>query len=1201
MKQLSFLLSFFIVTSLFAQEKYQGLLWEISGNGLEKNSYIYGNMHVSGRIAFHLGEEFFDAIKSVDAIALESNPIMWLDEILGSEYANNYLGNYAIDNQPYKGFYQDAFKLKKIDNQALAYEISSDHYLANWLLYRENKANSDFEEETFLDMFIYQAASKNNKPIYSLEYFEKTDKLTRLAYLPDMEDKEMPDWLKKMTKEKSEYDLISDAYRAQDLDMIDSLQSALSTYNNIKYMLYERNIIMALNIDSIIKTNTSLFIGIGAAHLPKDKGVINLLRQKGYTVKALPVTISKKSKDEIENFHKKKKQLPYLNEFETEFFSLKVPGKMYETPSLNHQRLFFSPELTNGSFFMVNQISTYTYFNQTNSANYEVKIDSLLFENIPGKIISKTPITKDGFKGIDVLNKTKSGNYQRYQFVFTPLNIFIFKMGGKDNFVEIEGNQFFNTIKMKPITKDWKKIQPLKTDFEVEVPNYYNIKNNTKIASLYGHTEIEAYDDDDKNYYFLKKASLFDTKFIEQDSFELHRIADMFLKELKIDSSIKEMDLINGYPSLLAYCPSKDSTSFISLKIIIKGAYYYLLANVSPTYKKSNPFFESFTFTDFSYTFDFKEKIDSNMQFKVNSNYISPGDFEQLFEIENAKKKAKKETKDTDFEYKYKTENYYSENFERIAVEFIKEHHYKQYLSLDSLWNKEINYIKKENKLIVLDKKYTQKDNIHYLDVIFGDTNSIRTIKTRIILKHGAVYVLKTTSDSLSKPSKFIETFFKTFTPSDSLIGNAVLASKSNLFFEALNGTDSLEKERALKSVKKKIIFSEKDVDRIIAIIKDYPFPENHIESKKQLIIDLGELNSPKIIPFLEQLYPVVEDTAMYQLAILEALIKQKNKSALVKFTKLLDYDIPLGSKGDDINSLFYSFRDSLVLAEVVYPQLLNFTFVSDYKKPIYNLLAQLVDSNYIKPKKYTKYYKQILREAKIELKSQISYEQAQRAKQKDKTSYYYSSYRNEGNQTLVTYSKLLIPFYTKKEVKAYFDKLRTVQDYQLLTDINCKLVSNDIRVTKEVWNYLADDVINYAYLYQELERIKRLDLFPKKENMQLEIAKSILYQKSFNFNEDSLEFISTKVVTVQNETGNVYFFKSKKPKDDNWKLDYTGLQPLSEIEVKIEDVVTKKGEKILKDKNMEELINEKIKSIEIIGHKRAREEDDGSSYFDFF
>ena len=59
----------------FAQinKDYQGLLWKISGNGLEEPSYLYGTMHVSNRVAFHLSETFFDALDNADIIALETN------------------------------------------------------------------------------------------------------------------------------------------------------------------------------------------------------------------------------------------------------------------------------------------------------------------------------------------------------------------------------------------------------------------------------------------------------------------------------------------------------------------------------------------------------------------------------------------------------------------------------------------------------------------------------------------------------------------------------------------------------------------------------------------------------------------------------------------------------------------------------------------------------------------------------------------------------------------------------------------------------------------------------------------------------------------------------------------------------------------------------------------------------------------------
>ncbi|HET9430532.1 MAG TPA: hypothetical protein VFO70_05115, partial [Chitinophagaceae bacterium] len=40
------------------QKKYPSLLWEITGKGLKKPSYLFGTMHVSSKIAFNLADSF---------------------------------------------------------------------------------------------------------------------------------------------------------------------------------------------------------------------------------------------------------------------------------------------------------------------------------------------------------------------------------------------------------------------------------------------------------------------------------------------------------------------------------------------------------------------------------------------------------------------------------------------------------------------------------------------------------------------------------------------------------------------------------------------------------------------------------------------------------------------------------------------------------------------------------------------------------------------------------------------------------------------------------------------------------------------------------------------------------------------------------------------------------------------------------------
>ena len=60
------------------QKKYPSLLWEITGNGQKKPSYLIGTMHVSSKLAFHLPDSFYIAIKNAQVVALETNPETWL-------------------------------------------------------------------------------------------------------------------------------------------------------------------------------------------------------------------------------------------------------------------------------------------------------------------------------------------------------------------------------------------------------------------------------------------------------------------------------------------------------------------------------------------------------------------------------------------------------------------------------------------------------------------------------------------------------------------------------------------------------------------------------------------------------------------------------------------------------------------------------------------------------------------------------------------------------------------------------------------------------------------------------------------------------------------------------------------------------------------------------------------------------------------
>src|SRR3954454_6114215 len=74
-------------------EKYPSLLWEITGNGLSKPSYLFGTMHVSNKMVFHLSDSFYLGIKNADVVALETNPGNWQEDF--SRYDMDGQGLYS--------------------------------------------------------------------------------------------------------------------------------------------------------------------------------------------------------------------------------------------------------------------------------------------------------------------------------------------------------------------------------------------------------------------------------------------------------------------------------------------------------------------------------------------------------------------------------------------------------------------------------------------------------------------------------------------------------------------------------------------------------------------------------------------------------------------------------------------------------------------------------------------------------------------------------------------------------------------------------------------------------------------------------------------------------------------------------------------------------------------------------------------------
>lgn len=1174
-----FTLALICATSLTIAQEQKSLLWKISGNGLKKDSYLFGTMHVSEKIAFHLDDVFFESIMKSDFVALESDPDLWLDNIFDENEIFGQFNMFSSTNS--SDFYNSNFELKAPKQQEVMFFISRDDMLLNGVLYRTNQGMQNFQEETYLDMFIYQTGRKFGKKIYSLEDIKRSSYLVKKARGDARKDK--PDlWLQKKFKKENFLQLMNNAYRDRDIFFLDSLNIGMYNKNYLENMLYIRNEEMADNIDKIAKKG-SLFSAIGAAHLAGDRGVINILREKGYTLTPLLSEETEKGKAIKTKIEDTIIDTEYTPQTSSDgFFTANVPNKLYELTLLN-TTTYLCPDLANGSFVSITRINTHEHLHEDNKD--KIDFDKILIESIPGEIITKEEIEKQGFKGLDIINKTKTGNFQRYQIFFTPIEMLIFKMGGKKEFIKNFGAQFFDSIQFNNIGNNTVKVSPTHGGFEVEVPKYHTFTNKENYANRLLQSV-----DKDGNYYFVKEVTLNDVNYIEEDSFELERIQERFYKnlELEYDGGKFTDDTKTSFVSKSKFKRKEDT--YLHLKTYTNAGHYYLMGSVTKSEQPNLNFFNSFKFKDFVYKKeDFTTQKDTSLYFSVMST-VRP-------KFKNYYTKYDKK-KNKDYESFTRNASYISKANEEVFVRLNKKHDFTSYANIDSLWNDiandkfgsytlgtyDLDYFDNRRRKVAHEKKGVDKNGFHYYSYLLKDSLSSKAVRVKNILSNGALYELKSLVDTTRQASVFITNFYETFTPKDTVIGKPLFVDKTDLFFTALKNKDSI----ALKGYAY-VNFTKKDAKDIMDIIQNYKFEDNQLNIKEHLIKKLGRFKTKKVQRFLEDLYTKSFENPYNQLAILKSLGDEGSTTSYQKLVKLLESDIPLTSNSYDVSNMINRFSDSLPLAKNLYPELLTYATIDEYKRPIYKMLSDILEKDLIEPTAYLAFKKQILTEAKIELKRQLS------KKIKKNTSSYYS-YKQGGYSEyglLNIYLKLLFPFRKDKSVENFISNINLTDDYYVKSTYLVSKIQNKEKYDKKLIKNLTSELNSRGVLYEKLHEINRTDLFPKEYGSKEEIYKALLFKGEHTKQlKDSLVFIEKRNFKVADKAYEVFFYKTKPHKNadvynKDWKLNYIAFEN-KKGKVFVKHYHKKKGESLDETKPIAEVLDISVEKIKLKGRDRV-------------
>ena len=1173
-----------------APKKYQGLLWEISGNGLSKPSYVFGTMHVSSKLAFHLSDSFYYALKQVDAVALELNPDLWQAQMVRLAKLNE---NYSEFVQPAGSDYltENSFRITDYESTLKA-ALSTEPPVVNSLLYRSYKIRDDFEEDTFLDLYIFQAGRKLGKAAAGVEDYYESEKLVLEAYR-DMANE----------KKKKEIDLdgesmasilqkLQQAYRYGDLDLMDSLDNLMDKSPAFREkFLYKRNEIQADAIDSIIK-NRALFAGVGAAHLPGSRGVIELLRKKGYRLRAVKMT--DRDAEQKDAINKLKVPVHFTTQHsEDNFYTVDVPGPLYSLNG-NYQELNRSQyaDMTNGSYYMVTRIKTYASFIQLPAA-VNKKVDSVLYEHIPGKILSKKIITKNGFTGYDITNQTRRGDLQRYHIFITPFEVIIFKMSGKNDYVNgQEAKRFFESIQLKEFTGPPLQYKPEQGGFSVAMPHEAHSYFNNLSDSRW---EYEAVDKITGDAYLIFKKSVYNYNFLEADSFDLALIETSFRSSEYFEKQLSRKNTtINGFPALLVKEKLKNG-NIIQAAIIIKGPHYYVFAQRSKNNTdKVFSFYKSLQFVPYVYNAP-TAYSDSFLLVNVQTP-VQP-------DIDNSIRTIIEETEEDaanginpggyiTYWKKIKNGLFLSRaTGEMVSVQVQEYPKYFYIRDSAKFWQDEIDDFLGKKDMLLHDKKWfsnTDGSNGYILQV--RDTGSGRMIERMLLLKGKYMFTLSTVSDTLNKKSNFISDVFSSFKPHEKVSRQNLYENKLPLFFSDLFSADSALHKKAQQSIAN-IYFGSKGAAAVYAAINRLSVSDkNYFDSKSKLITELGYIKDTvnnEVPRYLKKIYEQTADTSLFQNEAILALARLKTAASFKILKDLMLQDPPIFEDNNDYDAFFDNLGDSLLLSKTLFPQLLQLSTLQDYKDNITSLLVTLVDSGYMKAADYEDYFSGIYVDAKVAWKKQQAKEEkimeANNKKdpldEEDEAEEYTGSGNSYG---LNGQAVLLMPFYeSNKNVRQFFARLLQSRDELVKMNAAVLLLRSNKEVADSILQQLAASDKQRGTLFYKLEKAKRLDKFPAGYKNQLLLARSYMLMHNDNVKMDSVIFLKKNSASVKGKNGMLYFFKYRVKKTDDWKIGISGLQPYPEKELSSnDDLVSLTDKKLVPTEPIDEQLNQQLKKL---------------------
>lgn len=278
----------------------KGLLWKIEKDGL-KPSYLFGTIHLSDPRLLELSPEARKALDASATLALEITEILYPKKMAGVAFT-------ALQYTTYTDGTTLSDKLEPEQQKTLSTAVSAKLGLPwsvagrmkPWALMgalampacemARKKA-----QKPVVDAYLGKLAQTQGKQIVALETM--VSQLQAMDGLP--EDVSLQGLLQSVSLGTTLDDLFEtmiQLYLRQETALVWAMmrrvgpEGFVPAQNDAQYAAFQREIVdrrnftMADEAEKHISKGNGAFIAVGALHLPGEKGMINILAQKGYRV-----------------------------------------------------------------------------------------------------------------------------------------------------------------------------------------------------------------------------------------------------------------------------------------------------------------------------------------------------------------------------------------------------------------------------------------------------------------------------------------------------------------------------------------------------------------------------------------------------------------------------------------------------------------------------------------------------------------------------------------------------------------------------------------------------------------------------------------------------------------------------------------------------------------------------------------------------